>query len=63
MQYQEFWEQGYPMGSGAIESGVKRSRQRFCGSGMRWSHPGAERMTVIRSAVLSDDFDHLWEAA
>jgi hypothetical protein len=30
---------------------------------MRWSRPGAERMAVIRSALLSDDFDRLWRAA
>lgn len=63
MQYQEFREQGYPIGSGAIESGIKQYKQRLCGSGMRWSRSGAERMAVIRSAVLSNDFDRLWEAA
>lgn len=63
MQYQEFWDAGYPIGSGAIESGVKGYKQRFCGPGMRWSRLGAERMTVIRSALLSDDFDRLWDAA
>jgi hypothetical protein len=63
MQYQEFREQGYPIGSGSAESAVKQHKQRFCGPGMRWSRPGAERMAVIRSAVLSNDFDRLWDAA
>ncbi len=63
MQYQEFWEAGYPIGSGAVESGVKRYKQRLDGPGMRWSRRGAERMTLLRSAVLSDDFDRLWDAA
>jgi hypothetical protein len=63
MQYQEFREQGYPIGSGAIESGIKQYKQRLCGPGMRWSRPGVARMAVIRSAVLSNDFDRLWDAA
>lgn len=63
MQYQEFREQGYPIGSGAIESGIKQYKQRFCGPGMQWSRPGAQRMAVIRSAILSNDFDRLWDAA
>jgi hypothetical protein len=27
---------------------------------MRWSRPAAERMLVIRAAVMSDTFDNLW---
>jgi hypothetical protein len=30
---------------------------------MRWSRPNAERMLLIRSAVLSNQFDTLWRAA
>lgn len=60
MQYQEFHEQGYPIGSGTIESGIKRFKQRLCGPGMRWSRPAAERMLVLRAAVLSGTFDELW---
>jgi hypothetical protein len=63
MQYQAFRADGYPIGSGAIESGIKRYKQRFTGAGMRWSRAGAERMILIRSAILSDQFDTLWQAA
>jgi len=30
---------------------------------MRWSRPGAERMLIIRAAVLADTFDALWTVA
>lgn len=63
MHYQEFQEQGYPIGSGTVESGVKQFKVRLTGPGMRWSRPGAERMLVIRAAVLQGAFDTLWQHA
>jgi len=51
MRYQEFHEQGYPIGSGTVESGIKRFKHRLSGPGMRWSRPAAERMLVLRAAV------------
>jgi len=63
MQYQEFHEQDHPIGSGTIESGIKRFKHRLAGPGMRWSRPAAERMLVLRAAVLSGSFDQLWAEA
>ena len=63
MQYLEFREGGFPIGSGTIESGVKQFKQRLCGAGMRWNADNANQMLVIRAAVLADDFDDLWDAA
>jgi hypothetical protein len=63
MQYQEFWENGYPIGSGVVESGIKQFKQRLTGAGMRWSRPAIERMVTLRAAVLSRTFDALWDAA
>jgi hypothetical protein len=63
MQYAEFQEQGYPIGSGTVESGVKQFKLRLTGPGMRWSRSGAERMLVIRAAVMQDSFDALWQRA
>lgn len=62
MQYQEFHEQGYPLGSGTVESGIKRFKHRLSGPGMRWSRPAADRMLVLRAAVMSGTFDALWAA-
>jgi hypothetical protein len=63
MRYAEFQEQGYPIGSGTVESGVKQFKFRLTGPGMRWSRPGAERMLVIRAAIMQESFDDLWRRA
>jgi hypothetical protein len=63
MQYQSFIEDGYPIGSGTVESGVKQFKHRLTGPGMRWSRPGAQRMIVIRGAMMTESFDALWDAA
>lgn len=63
MPYPVFRADGFPIGSGSTESGVKQYKQRLCGAGMRWSRSGALRMSVIRSAFLDHSFDQLWQAA
>ena len=63
MQYQQFRTDGYPIGSGTVESSIKQYKARLTGAGMRWSRIGAERMFVLCSAVLGDNFDELWDAA
>jgi len=63
MQYPVFRAEGFPIGSGSTESGVKQYKHRLCGPGMRWSRRGVRRMAVIRSAVLDSSFDTLWNAA
>jgi hypothetical protein len=62
MRYLEFREQGLPIGSGTVESGVKQFKQRLTGTGMRWNRTNAERMVVIRTAILGSNFDALWDA-
>jgi hypothetical protein len=59
MQYQEFREEGHLIGSGTVESGIKRFKHRLNGPRMRWLRAAAERMLVIRAAVMSGDFDRL----
>jgi hypothetical protein len=63
MQYADFRAAGFPIGSGAVESGVKQFKQRLTGPGMRWARPALDRMVVLRSAVLAHTFDYLWQAA
>lgn len=62
MQYLEIREEGYPIGSGMVESEAKQFKARFCGPGMRWSRDGAERLIPIRAAIMSQQFDALWPA-
>jgi hypothetical protein len=63
IQYETFLEDGYPVGSGTVESAVKQFKHRLTGPGMRWSRAGAKRMLVIRGAVMAHTFDALWDAA
>jgi hypothetical protein len=62
MQYQEFREEGYPLGSGMVESGCKQLvTVRMKGPGMRWSRSGAENMLALRAEYLSDRWDEAWQ--
>ena len=63
MQYQQFRADGFPIGSGGVESAIKQFKHRLTGAGMRWSRQGAERMITIRSAILSRTFHDLWQRA
>jgi hypothetical protein len=63
MNYFEMRMEGYPIGSGMVESAAKQFKGRFCGPGMRWSRRGAERLIPIRSAILSKRFDKIWHLA
>jgi hypothetical protein len=63
MQYHQFQDDGFPIGSGTVESSIKQFKARLTGPGMRWSRSGAEHMLVIRAAVMDDSFDDLWASA
>jgi len=63
MNYQDMREEGWPIGSGMVESGAKQFKARMAGPGMRWSRSGAENLIPIRKAILSDRFDDLWRQA
>ncbi len=62
MEYQACRQGGWPIGSGAVESGCKLFKQRFGGSGMRWSRQGAVNLMPLRAALMGDCFDQLWES-
>ena len=63
MQYLEMREEGFPIGSGMVESACKQFRARLAGPGMRWSRAGLERLLPIRAAIMSHRFDELWQKA
>ena len=62
MQYQESRENGFPIGSGTLESGIKQFKSRLAGPGMRWAASRRQRMLVIRVAALDHSFDERWLA-
>jgi len=65
MQYQDLRDQGWPFGSGMVESAAKQFKHRFTGPGMRWSRTGAENLFPVRAAVMTSNarFDDLWHRA
>jgi hypothetical protein len=62
MQYLELREDGFPIGSGMVESACKQFGARFNGSGMRWSRPGLDRLLPVRATVMGHTFDNWWTA-
>ena len=63
MNYLDMRSEGYPIGSGMVESAAKQYKARFCGPGMRWSRKGAERLLPVRTAIMSRRFDNMWHLA
>jgi hypothetical protein len=54
MNYADFKERGYPIGSGQIEGANKSViGARMKRGGMRWSHDGINRMALLRSQQCS----------
>ena len=61
MNYLEMREEEWPIGSGMVESAAKQYKARFCGPGMRWNRKGAENLLPVRTAILSQRYDQLWD--
>jgi hypothetical protein len=61
IRYGTFEKQGYPLGSGMIESTCKwLIQQRFKGVGMRWSESGFNHLLHLRMAWVNQRFDPLF---
>jgi hypothetical protein len=61
MKYEKFRREGYPIGSGTVESACKTVAQaRMKQAGMRWSRDGAQAMLALRSVILSDRWNEVW---
>jgi hypothetical protein len=58
LQYPTFRKLGIPLGSGAIESGIRRViNLRLKNNGMFWREEHAEAMLQVRAAVISKRWD------
>ncbi len=56
LQYRQFKKQGFPIGSGMVESACKwLIEQRFKGTGMRWSEAGFNHLLHLRLAWSMGD--------
>lgn len=61
IRYAEFTAAGYPIGSGAIESGNKLViERRLKGPGMHWAREHVDGMAALRNALCSDRWDEGW---
>jgi hypothetical protein len=61
IRYAEFEAQGYPIGSGAVESANKLVVEaRLKGAGMHWARTQVNPMVALRTAVCSDRWDAVW---
>jgi hypothetical protein len=62
MHYMEMRGDGFPIGSGMVESGIKQFRARLVGPGMHWKRENAARILSLRAVILSNRFDQVWDA-
>ncbi len=64
IRYPEFRAAGYPIGSGAVESGNKLVIQgRLKGAGMHWAPGHVDGMVALRDALCSHRWDEAWAQA
>lgn len=61
MQYPTFQAQGWPIGSGAVESANKLVvEDRLKGAGMHWAPEHVDPMLALRNAVCNDRWAEIW---
>ena len=61
MQYPTFQAQGWPIGSGATESGNKVVVEaRLKGAGMHWAPAQVDPMLALRNIVCNDRWEEAW---
>jgi len=62
MQYPTYQEQGWPIGSGTVESANKLVVEaRLKGSGMHWAREHVNPMLGLRNAACNDRWDEAWD--
>jgi hypothetical protein len=62
LDYARFRRRGLPIGSGAVESAIRRViNLRIKGAGLLWEEENAEAMVVLRAAALSGRWEELLE--
>ncbi len=63
MQYPHFRQQGWPIGSGMVESGNKVVIQaRLKGAGMHWRRENVNPMLALRMALCNERWPESWHA-
>ncbi len=61
MQYPQFVADGWPIGSGMVESANKLVvEDRLKGAGMHWAEASVNPLLALRNAVCNDRWDECW---
>jgi len=61
LQYPQFQAQGWPIGSGAVESANKLVVEaRLKGAGMHWKRENVDPMLALRNIICSDRWSEEW---
>jgi len=61
MHYAHFQAQGYPIGSGSVESANKLVVEvRLKGAGMHWARPHVDPMVALRNIACNDRWEEAW---
>jgi hypothetical protein len=63
MQYQAMADQGWPIGSGPVESTCNQDQCRFKRPGQFWTPQGFRHLSALDEARRNDHWDALWLAA
>jgi hypothetical protein len=64
MQYRQFRHDGWPIGSGMVESANKAVvEMRLKGTGMRWERKNVNPMLALRNAVCNERWLEMWKKA
>jgi len=62
MQYPRFVSEGWPIGSGIVESGNKLVVEaRLKGAGMHWNRESVNPLLALRNAVCNDRWAEAWQ--
>ena len=64
MHYPEFRRNGWPIGSGMVESANKNVVEaRLKGTGMHWERKNVNPMLALRNAICNDRWREMWQRA
>jgi hypothetical protein len=62
LQYPQFLAEGWPIGSGMVESANKLVvEDRLKGAGMHWAEANVNGLLALRNAVCNDRWEECWE--
>jgi hypothetical protein len=62
MQYPRYRQQGWPIGSGMVESANKLVMQaRLKGAGMHWAPAHVNPMLALRTSICNDRWEEAWQ--